>query len=827
MRSSSLLGAILLALFGLPFLGMGLFFAFVSASRGGPQAWIGVVFGLFFACIGLGLMSTSIVGLRISKQQDELKAANPDKPWLWRKDWAEGRANGGDPRANITAWVFTGFWDFVSIFVASNVLPKLLKNGDPKALLVLIFPIVGVFITALTLRGTLRIWRYGRTSFQCGTVPFCPGGHVQGVIHLKLPTSIPHGTDLRLSCKRRIVTGSGKSESVNEMVLWQEEKNIPAESVTRWFTDAEVPVDFAIPPDAYETNGDNPNDRVYWQLHAKADVPGVDFIDNYELPVFRTGATPLTFRQSMSFESSPANFAAQQTELPAPAPASTHVVFREDQEGTSFYFPPLRNHGQALGVLVFAIIWSAVVYFLWTHEGAPWLFRIMFSLAEILVGYMLLSVVFGSALIRVREGMLQVRSAILGLGALQQMPFTDIASISPLSQGQANTSGEVLYGISIKRSDGREIKIAARSLTQVEARWIVASVERAMGRKQDTHVEFQTVYGAPPQSSARLAGAASSTTLPLKFRTAHKSVGVVGFAIWLGFAGFMFARVFTGMKTVHRETPKAEAPISIPSTPMTDEDAARIGRLSTQQQAEELLARSIGHDNRALEMLENDVESWTSEVRLTDRMKQLDARATYSTDLRVRQADADLWLAMEGWHRNQEAVGLLMKRIEQDKQYRPSAYYFLGMEGARGIDSEHAFAVLRDRALNDPDPVVRQWAVEGLRFFKTDDALDVLFQSFTHDSSYSVRDRAGSNLSDCGIFTRAQRMRFVPKLVELAEDRNLNSQMRNWVFMALKEITDASLPKDASAWRTWYKQHGAEKAAEFEALPWYQVRGNQ
>jgi HEAT repeat protein len=260
---------------------------------------------------------------------------------------------------------------------------------------------------------------------------------------------------------------------------------------------------------------------------------------------------------------------------------------------------------------------------------------------------------------------------------------------------------------------------------------------------------------------------------------------------------------------------------------MTDEDAARIGRLSKQQQAEELLARAIGHDNRALEMLENDVESWTSEVRLTDKMKQLDTRATYSTDLRVRQADADLWLAMEGWHHNQEAVGLLMQRIEQDKQYRPSAYYFLGMEGARGVDSEHAFAVLRDRALNDPDPVVRQWAVEGLRFFKTDDALDVLFHSFTHDSSYTVRDRAGCNLSDCGIFTRAQRMRFVPKLVELAEDRSLNSQMRNWVFMALREITDTSLPEDASAWRIWYKQHGAEKTTEFDALPWYQVQGDQ
>ena len=164
---------------------------------------------------------------------------------------------------------------------------------------------------------------------------------------------------------------------------------------------------------------------------------------------------------------------------------------------------------------------------------------------------------------------------------------------------------------------------------------------------------------------------------------------------------------------------------------------------------------------------ENDRGGWTSHVRLTDKMKQLDARATYSTDLRVRQADADLWLAMEGWHRNQEAVDLLLQRAEQDKQYRPSAYYFPWDGRSRGDRYRRTLLPsLRDRALNDPDPVVRQWAVEGLRFFKTDEALEVSFNPLRMMLITRVRDRAGCNVSDCGIFTRAQTMRFVPKLIE-------------------------------------------------------------
>jgi len=37
---------------------------------------------------------------------------------------------------------------------------------------------------------------------------------------------------------------------------------------------------------------------------------------------------------------------------------------------------------------------------------------------------------------------------------------------------------------------------------------------------------------------------------------------------------------------------------------------------------------------------------------------------------------------------------------------------------------------------------------------------------------------------DCGNFMRKQRMRIVPKLIELAADSQATPQMRNWTFMA-------------------------------------------
>ena len=260
---------------------------------------------------------------------------------------------------------------------------------------------------------------------------------------------------------------------------------------------------------------------------------------------------------------------------------------------------------------------------------------------------------------------------------------------------------------------------------------------------------------------------------------------------------------------------------------MTDEDEERVLALPAQSQAEELLERSIGHDHRALEMFEQQVESWVGHIRLTDHMKQLEHRSEFSNDLRVRDANADINLTLDGWQKNDQAAEMLIDRARTDLQYRPAAVYFLGMLAGRGVAYERIYPVLLDYAKHDSDAGVRQWAVEGMRYLGKDEALDELFESFTHDPSSSVRERAGCNLSDCGNFTRAQRMRMVPKFIDLVADPNTNPQMRNWSYMALREITDANVPSDPQAWKNWYGIRGAGKLAEFEKLEWWQVRGDE
>jgi len=249
--------------------------------------------------------------------------------------------------------------------------------------------------------------------------------------------------------------------------------------------------------------------------------------------------------------------------------------------------------------------------------------------------------------------------------------------------------------------------------------------------------------------------------------------------------------------------------------------------MPAQAQAEELLERALGHDPRALELFDELVDGWRGHIRMSDRMKQLERRSEFSKDLRVRYANADINLVLEGWQKNEHASDLLIQRAQSDPRYRAWAVYYLGMLAGRGVDYERIHGLLLNYVRLDKDPTVRQWAVEGMRFLGKDEVLDELFTSFTEDPANAVRDRAGCNISDGGIFTRKQRMAMVPKLIDLAMNPRTTGQMRNWTFLALQEITDENLPADPLVWSRWYQEHGSEKMAEFERLEWWQVRGDE
>jgi len=846
MAQPSKVGPIFLTVFALPFLGGGLFFLYgllvSSPNFHASSLATGLFVASFFVLVGAGLIFAALKGYGVLKKQAALQDANPLSPWLWRTDWASRRAESANKKGYIGAWVAVAFCTLITAPFMLGMIPDLLRKSDPRVFIVLGFNLFSAILLINAIRATIRHERFGNGYCEFDPLPISPGRRMTGRIQLRFETQATHGIDLRLTCVRRIVSGSGNNRTTSKVTLWQADKNIPSGAMEPGPIGRAIPVDFELPADGLVTDHSNADDQILWLLHAQADVPGVDYSDDFELPVFRAADSPQPSVEpsaDSSFVGSTNNFGfatAQSVDADSgdvAQPARTKVIVSMHDGGTEFYFPPLRTPAHALMLLVVATIFTGATYALFLSR-VPLFFAVIFALGDLLVLYGFFHVTFGSARIGMGNGEILSRRGFLGMGATRRFPFSEVASIVPVGSVQqgGNSGDNSIYSIQLHTKSGQKVTLADEISTRQEARWVVSQLETLAGLKLDTHVEVALPLGVQ--------------TRPVQLRAGRTNVRIkTNGSSWVAFAAFgamvlaMFAwqlkwnggarSVRANSSRTASRTASASRPKPVPPRvfwgPLTDADVTRVLALPPQAQAEELFERLIGRDERALELFGQQFDGWIGRINQSDRLSQLLQRAQFSKDLRVRLAHVDMSLALQGFHENQQAAESLRNRAGTDPQYRAWALFYLGMLAARGVDYDRIHQTLLNYARNDKDSSVRQWAVEGLRFLAKDDVLDELFTSFTEDPSMKVRDRAGCNIADCGIFTRKQRMRMVPKLIDLAADSKTSAQMRSWSFLALQEITDANVPADALAWNRWYADHGAEKMAEFEHLEWWQVRG--
>jgi hypothetical protein len=371
LNSTGKFGAVLLCLFALPMAGFGLFalsqgIPLAIDGTGGSQVWPPLIFGVVVSGIGFGLIYLTVWGSKLLRRQQRIQVEHPAEPWLWREDWAQGRANSKTRTSMVAGWVFAIFWNAVSMPIAFLALPAAAKQKGMAAYLILIFPAIGVFLLVRAIRQTIAYFEFGRTFFEMSSVPGVVGRELKGVIHARFPHSPDHGVHLRLSCVHRVTNNSGRSQTTTETILWRDEAGLSSAQLYPGPNGTTIPVSFHIPLDAQPTQNLNFRDEYAWVLEALADVPGVDYHDVFEVPVFRTQQTP-TQAEDESFAGSGAPQAITR-------PDSMTAEVRQNTAGTEFYFPPARNKSFAASVTSFLVIFGATSYVLILH--APIIFEL-------------------------------------------------------------------------------------------------------------------------------------------------------------------------------------------------------------------------------------------------------------------------------------------------------------------------------------------------------------------------------------------------------------------------------------------------------------------
>ncbi len=462
-------------LFLLPFIAVGIgagIGTVVQAIRGQwAQAGFLAMFAVMFGGAGIGPLIAGRKGMRRAKEQESLEAAHPDEPWLWDQSWASGRITDSTSGKAVMSGLFALAWNLVALPAGYLVLKDIRQHGMSRAIVALLFPLVGLGLMVWAVRATLRYLKYGSSMLVLETLPGVIGREFAGTVTAHLALEPSEGFQVSLTCVNRVTTGSGKNRSTSESILWQDQRTIGETAWRREGGHTVIPCVIPLPGDVQETAGRGSSDKIVWTLTVSGAVPGVDYESVFEVPVFRTAEsdTPLPPEEPRALESAAAEKYRQ--------PTTSRIRVTSTRRGLEIYFPPARNPGLAASLTVFTLIWSGITPGLYLL-GAPLLFPIVFGAFDLLLLYVVLALWLGTTFIHADHDGLKVTSGLLGIGRPREAPAAGVSSISPAISMTAGSTP--YYGLEVVTSEGKKFSAGIGIRDKREAEWLASQIQEAL-----------------------------------------------------------------------------------------------------------------------------------------------------------------------------------------------------------------------------------------------------------------------------------------------------------------------------------------------------------
>jgi hypothetical protein len=304
------------------------------------------IFIVVFGGSGLGMI---VYGLRGKRVIDTPEAA--EKPWLARPEWADNRIL-SDARLGVyLLWFFTIFWNALSI-PATLVVADAWRQEGALALLLLLFPLVGIGLFYWTVKKTLEWRRFGYTPLTMDPFPGAIGGDVGGEIELNLPYVSGLVCEVSLSSLYSYVSGSGKNSSRSEEVKWQDSGYAQVEPAGRGMR---LRFRFSV-PEGLSPSEEETGNYYLWRLNIKAEQPGVDLDRTYTIPVYAT-AERSRFQNLDSGKEAPHGMPELKAE--------TLLPLRRNGLLQELYYPILRQPVLSIVYLVFGAVFAIAGVILW------------------------------------------------------------------------------------------------------------------------------------------------------------------------------------------------------------------------------------------------------------------------------------------------------------------------------------------------------------------------------------------------------------------------------------------------------------------------------
>ncbi|HEY8240945.1 MAG TPA: hypothetical protein VIH35_05835 [Kiritimatiellia bacterium] len=303
-------------------------------------------------------------------------------------------------------------------------------------------------------------------------VPGVIGGRVAGVVSVPRDVQPAGGFIVTLDCLETVTTGSGKDRSTTDRTVWQDSHAMKAEAMRTDPMFQALPVLFAPPYDLPSANPEAGNGKITWRLEVKADIPGVDYLAHFDLPVFKTADSSPEFKLDAA---AMAKYELKQD--PAEILQSAGLVISQTTSGVSIVFPMCMRPLQALSITVFFLLWTGVVILL-ANVDIPLIFPLVFGIFDLLLFYGVLDGWFGSARVEVGRGSVTLQSGLFGSGAVRNLAVSDIDRIQRAVGPQQGTA--ITHIVHVHTKDGKKHDAGRPLASPMQAEALAAVIRQAL-----------------------------------------------------------------------------------------------------------------------------------------------------------------------------------------------------------------------------------------------------------------------------------------------------------------------------------------------------------
>lgn len=312
------------------------------------------IFIIAFGGVGLGMM---IFGFRGKRTIVSPETAG--KPWLARPEWADNRIRSSARGGMYTIWFFAIIWNAISL-PSSFALPDIWRKEGALALLILLFPMVGLGLLYWALKLTREWRRFGNTPLTLDPFPGAIGGDVGGEIELRVPYEPALACEVTLGSLYSYETGSGEDSSRQERVEWQDSGYAQVEPTTQGMR---LRFRFTVPAGLRPSEEETGN-HYFWRLSIKAELPGGALSRAFTIPVYAT-AENSRFQQLDTGKVVPQGVPELKAE--SLLPLRYNGIVRE------LYYPMLRQPWLHLMFIAVGIVFAIAGIIFWgkaQHEGS-------------------------------------------------------------------------------------------------------------------------------------------------------------------------------------------------------------------------------------------------------------------------------------------------------------------------------------------------------------------------------------------------------------------------------------------------------------------------